>query len=489
MKSAKKAAAVLLSLCTALSCASCGENTATAMTVDGKDIRAGVYLYYVTTAYNDAIRELTDQGESFDECKTTDDVKKIMKNINLDGVPVEEWIQNKAVRYCQTFIEVENEFDELGLSFTGQELAAIDSSIASSKTYLGDFYEATGIGDQSIREIVTFSYKQNALWDAYYGEGGSVGVEESRLYDYYADNHLRVKYIEMPLKDGEGNLLKADGKAEIEEMANDYLARLAKKSGNEADLMAEFDYLSDEHQNYVTSLSAAAVTTTDDQGNTITTETTAKSTTTEAATTTTGDETTGEGGETTTAPAETTTAGEETTTTTVTTTAATETTTTLVGEETTTTTTTTFAAIGYDTSKERILTVSTAPAETQKADETTTEPTYTPSEKVYNWFADESTPLNQPELIKDDECYYIAVKLNIEDRMTSDDLWTDSAKESVRSTLFNEEFENMLDDKGSNLSVTRNEKAFRRYKVLDVDVVEYQSALMASYYAQYGISN
>ncbi len=499
MKSLKRAAAVLLSACTALTCASCGENTANAMTIDGYEVRSGIYLYYVTSAYNDAIRILSDQGESFDDCNTTADYKKIMKDINIDNITAEDWIKNKAVEYCQTFVAIERDFEAKGLKLTGEQLAAIDNGVANSQNYFGEFFEQNGIGEQSVRDIVTSGYKQNVLWEEYYGEGGSVGVEESALYDYYKDNHLRIKYIEIPLKDGEGNLLKADGKAEMEAMANDYLQRLAKKSGSEAEMMAEFDYLIDENNTYQTSISQAAVTTTDDEGNTITTETTAKVTTTEAKSTdadTTAETTTGAEGETTSEPAAETTTGDETaaeTTTTTTTTAAetTDATADVTTEETTTTTSADYASIGYDTAKERILTVSTAASEDEKAsaETTTTAPTYTPCEKVYNWAADANTPYNQPELIKDDECYYVVVKLDIEDRMTDDDLWSSTAKESVRNTLYGDEFQDMLDDMGAKLAVTRNEKAFRRYKVLDVDVIAYQNAIMQSYYSQYNMQN
>ena len=41
----KKAGAILLAACTAASMASCGENTANAMTVSDYDVRAGIYLY------------------------------------------------------------------------------------------------------------------------------------------------------------------------------------------------------------------------------------------------------------------------------------------------------------------------------------------------------------------------------------------------------------------------------------------------------------
>ena len=279
MKLFKRAAAALLAVTTAFGCVSCGESTAYAITIDGYDIRAGVYLYYVTNAYNDAIQVLRDGGETFEGAETTADYKKILKNVDIDGKKADVWIQDKAVDYCTNFVQIEKDFDRLELTLSGQELSAVNNGAASSMSTFGEFFTQTGIGEQSVRDILANSYKQEALWEAYCGEGGSKGIEEQTLYDNYYNNHVRIKYITMPLKDGEGNLLKADGKAEIEKMAKDYLARLKKKEGDEVALMKEFDFLIEEHNHYVTSLSEAAVTTTDEDGNTITTPTTPKVTT------------------------------------------------------------------------------------------------------------------------------------------------------------------------------------------------------------------
>lgn len=487
MKLWKRITAAVTTLCMMLTCFSCGEDTGIAMTIDGYDVRAGIYLYYVVNAYNDAMTVMQENGETFENCESTKDIKKIMKKADIDGISAEEWIQNKATEYCIEYVAIEREFERLELTLTGDELANIDASLASTLTYFSAFFEDTGISEQSAKDILTSSMKLDRIWQAYYGEDGSVGVKDETLYDHYKDNYLRFKYIKMPLKDGAGNLLKADGKAEIEEMAEDYLARLEKKAGNEADLMEEFDYLIEEHNAYVTSLSLAAVTTTDANGSTVTTATTAKITTTEkkAETTTSAEETGSETTETT-IVAETT----ETTETTTTTTTAPEETTDTTGTGTSaTTTTTTTNALGYDVDHESIVAVSTSAEESDAAEDnttTTTEPTYNPCQKVYEWIADEDTPYNEPTLIKDDECYYVVMKMDIEDRMTADDLWTDSAKESVRETLYYDEFEAMLDETiYVGYTEQRNEKAYKRYKVLDVDVVEYQAALIQSYYSYY----
>lgn len=546
----RKAAAAALAVCTAVTCASCGENTANAMTVGDYDVRAGIYLYYATSAFGEAIQVLRDGGETFEEATTSEDYKKIMKDKNIDGLPADEWIQNKAEEHCATFVAIEKEFEALGLTLSGEQRAAADANVASSQGFYGEFFENTGIGEQSLKDIILNSYKQDEVWKAYYGEGsdgGKEGIEEKTLYDHYKDNHLRIKYIEMPLKDGEGNLLKADGKEEIEKMAQDYLKRLGKKKNDEAALMEEFDYLIEEHANYVTSLSEAAITTTDESGNTVTTVTTLKSTSAEstkgttkapedekdteekpadetedktedqaeaedktedkaeaedkaedkaedAAVTTTAAE--GEDAVTTTAPAEetdaettvTTTAAEEPAEDGTESTAAGTTATTATTEGTEETTTTTVSGLGYDTANERILAVSTSASEKEdeEKEETTTEPTYTPCEKVYNWAVNPDTDYLKPELIKDDECYYVVIKMDIEDRMTSGDLWNSGAIESVRNEMFYDKFLDKLKELSGNMQIKRNERAFKRYKVLDIDYIGYQNALMQAYSSMYG---
>ena len=493
----KRAAALAISVCTVLTLPSCGENTANAMKIDGTDVRAGVYLYYATNAVSDAITVMMDNGDKFDDATTAKALTKKLDKADIDGITAEEWIQNKAVAYCQEMIAVNREFDNLGLKLTGEELAAIESGVEGDMSYFADFFKKTGIGEQSMREIRTAQYKKNAIWKAYYGKDGSEKVDENKLADYYAENHLRYKWIEMPLKDGEGNLLKADGKAEIEKMAQDYLSRLEKKKGDRTALLEELDYLAREHEEYVTSLSNAAVTTTDENGSTITTATTAKVTTTEATTTVEG--TTASGGdssETTTTTAAS--VSDETTVTTAAGDSADETTTTAVTtdgtdgtDEETTTTVSTTGLYSFAIDRERVVAVSTSASGDETKEEetdetgviTTAAPSYTPCEKVYSWVADKSAPLDQPELIKDEECWYIVMKMDIRERMTEKDLWTENQVESVREDLYYDEFEEKVKAMGDKLDVERNKKAFKRYKVLDIDLLGYQQALYQSMYS------
>ena len=76
----KKAAAFLTAVGIACSCAACGYNTINALSVDGVDVPAGVYIYYVNSEYNNALSELQKENKELD---TTD--QEAVKALTLDG--------------------------------------------------------------------------------------------------------------------------------------------------------------------------------------------------------------------------------------------------------------------------------------------------------------------------------------------------------------------------------------------------------------------
>ncbi len=80
------------------------------------------------------------------------------------------------------------------------------------------------------------------------------------------------------------------------------------------------------------------------------------------------------------------------------------------------------------------------------------------------------------------------MKMDITERMTDSDLWTESQIESVRNDLYYEEFQDLMEEWGGKLNIVRNEKAFARYKVLDLDILAYQNALMQRYYSMYNMN-
>ncbi len=477
MNAIKKLVACLLALSTALMCFGCGESTANAMSINNYDVRAGVYIYYCLEAYYDAINQLNDKDVDLLSAEDAKDLKKKAKDQKIEDKALSQWIQDKAEEYCQDYIMIKDKFNELEYKLTSDEEEQVEQYVASSWSYMGEFYKDCGVSEESLSEIFAYELMRERVFEYFYGDNGIEGVKADDLKDYYKENYARVQYLKMSLTDGEGNLLKADGKAEIKKMAEGYLARL-KKTSDTKGMMTEFDTVISEYKAYATSLSAAAVTTTDESGNLITTPTTTTSTTTTTTVTTT-EAGTGDASATTTVAG-----GDETAAPTTTTTSTSAPDSTGTGDSTETTTTT------PQFPNETIISKSTSADEADKAEDgqddtkETTTANYTPSEKTYTFIFNDAK-IGEPELIEEDENYYIVLRLDIAERMTDTDLWTKSTIKNIRSTMFADKFNDLMDTWNENYPVKKNEKAIKRYDPLDLDLLKYSEQLNAMYQSYY----
>ncbi len=389
------------------SLAACGSSTAYAFTIDGEQVKAGVYIYYSYVAYNDAITTLTEQNAELD---TTDD--DLVKEQVIDGEDTLKWIQNKAQDYCEEHVAVNREFEAAGLSLTEEEVSEIDATLESFWESRGEAFEENGISESSVRDVIEYTYKASDLFLYYYDIDGAEGVTEEEVHDHYVENNARVQYVRFDLVDGTGAELDDDGKAEIEEMVNDYLAAVEKLK-DEDKIGEKMDEIQEEYNAYVTSISeeAVAATATDAEGNVTTTTTT---------------------------------------------------TTTLAEGETTTTTTTT--TVPY--ANESIIVKATTDEDTSEEDIT-----YSPSKAVHDYVYDEAE-VNKPSVVFDEEsnAYYLIVRYDIEERMNEEDIWTDNQKTSTVSSMFSDAFQEKLDTWCDAMDVQVNESAIKRYDPFEIDL-------------------
>lgn len=203
-KAIKKGAAALV--CGALICsaASCGNTTGTALTVDGRDVRAGIYIFYQMQALSEAATKLNEEQPDLDQSAEGFDLLAQ----TVEGVTVRDWIKNRTYALCREFVAVEKKFDEYGLSLTAEETSQINSQANSMWTeenlyaqyfygvsIIGEYYEKYGIGKESYRDTYTLSIKKDKIFDYLYGEGGSLAVPVSELDAAIAENYALVKYF------------------------------------------------------------------------------------------------------------------------------------------------------------------------------------------------------------------------------------------------------------------------------------------------------
>ncbi len=424
-------------------------NTRYCMEVDGVQIPAGIYIYYANTAYNNALSMLTAENPDLD----TTDIKAV-KATQLEGVDTLTWIQNKATEFCTSYAAVEKKFDELGLEL--DEVAKENCDFMME--YYWSSYETSmtknGISEDSFRKIMTSSYKSEALFDYYYGLDTELGATEDELKEYYLENNIRTQYVNFKLYDGAGNLLKSDGKKEMKEMVEEYKERVesAYDEGGIEAVMTEMSVVQDEYNAYCTSISeeAAGIT------NTATTTTTVETTTTTEETTTTVDASgTSETTATETVPAETDENGSIVTS---------------AETSTETTATTTTAASGDGTDETTTTSTVSYPNESiimvinEEDYEEGEEITYSPSEKSYKKLLEiKEADYGKPFFVEEDEAYYLVVRYDLEDRMTENDLWNEDQIYNVQITMFGEDFDEMIRSWADEMTVVKNEAAYKRY--------------------------
>ena len=394
LKRWKKVIAAVLSAAMIFTCAGCtvGKNTAYALTIDGYQVKAGVYIYYSYTALTEAKNLAAKQNKDLD---VTDE--DALKKVKLDGKDFLDYVKDKTTESCINHVAIIKHFDELGLSLSDTDKSDIDKYVDSNWDSNEKMFEENGIGKDSLKEIMTSSYKSDEIFNAYYGDGGSENVTEDQVKDYYVENNARVRYIDMDLHDADGNELDADGKKEIQDMADDFLKRAKAASDENTDEADE---------------------STADSGEEATENTTESSASSDEAAVTTAPE------------------SDE-------------------SAETTTTTTSPYA-------NEKVISVVTTDENTSEDDVT-----YTPSKKCYDWiFNDAKTGV--PEIVEDDDTMYVIVRLDISERMTDDDLWTETNADNVRYTMFSDDLQDMLDSWGKEYEVVKNEKAYKRYDPFDI---------------------
>ena len=380
-----------------------GKGAQTALTVDGYEVPAGVFIYNELYAYNTAAYELYGQNGAM---PTVDDVK----NHQFESMDATDWIQDKATENCLDFVASEKEFEKIGGELTSDELAEIKSFVESNSAQA--MFADNGVGAESLTKIMTNNYKREAIFKHYYGLDSEKGCTEDELKQYYQDKTTRIKYFSIRMVDDNGDAFGADEKRRLEKMADEYVERINSKSSNNEKLKA-IDKCEKEYTEYVEKRTAEAE---------------AKAAE--------------EAGETT------------TTTTTVTTTSG-------------TTTTTTTDPYENEITVTKRTTTTVDPNASKDVTTTTVSPEAQASEKAYNDYNDyifEKLGLYKAEKYQYDEnTVYIVIKADIKDRMNPGDLWTESNIESLLSERYYDEFEDMMKSITKSYVPEKNSSAYRKF--------------------------
>ncbi|MGN1412490.1 MAG: hypothetical protein ACI4WH_08315 [Oscillospiraceae bacterium] len=419
IKKIKKIVAGISAIVLMATATACGSDTKWALQYGDYEARAGIFLFYQMSAYSEAISTLQEDNPDLDVTDT-----KAIKELSIEDTPIVDWIQNEATEKVELYLQVLKQFDELGLELSEDDLTYIDNLTDTYWQYYSEYYTQNGIGEQSFKDINTYSYKMNAVFDYYYAEGGVEEVPEQDLKDYYEENNARVKYICLNSTDADGNFLSTDMKS----MAEDYLKR-----ANDGE---SFDALIDEYNDYKTKLAEeqaqeAETSTSESEG---TLDSTSAEASNEEDTNSISEETVND-----------------------------------TDTETTDDTSNDNVTIGDSDAEVTTYTTETEDEEnpypneyvvSKSEDEGSGSPTYKVNQEIFA-----HSTFNDAFLVEEDNAYYVVVKYDIWER---DDLWTDDTKQSTLVELKTDDFNEKLMSMVDTDSVVKNSKAYSRYNPLEM---------------------
>ena len=229
MKLIKRILAVMLVLCMTLGLAGCGDTT-WICEVDGNTVAAGLYIYYQNEGYGDALYNLVQEDSNtyfmyYLYYYNYGYIEPQLFDVALSsGKTVEEHINSYALDMCKQVVIMDKLFDELGLEFTADEQALIDTQVRSAWSNAQESWEKSGVSEASFKAALVAKYKEDKVFDAYYEVGGRNGTTEEEIKDYFADNYARIKYMTFTFADSVDDAIDEARKNEQLDLANEYLA-------------------------------------------------------------------------------------------------------------------------------------------------------------------------------------------------------------------------------------------------------------------------
>ncbi len=244
----KKTAAAAVALICAMSMCGCMDNGYVG-SIDGLQIRNGLYLLYELDAVNSAYSKVQ---ESNKEAGETTEVSNIFTE-TIDGKNSVNWIKEETISNIKRHVAIQRLFEEYGLSLSEEDKSEINEQINSIwnednfyaqylygvKT-MGEYYTSVGVGKESLTDMYTANKIEQAVFLHNYGDDGVTPVTDEEFNAYIKENYANVKYIKLEFKDKFGINLKEESDIQaVKDMAQGYADRL---NSGESWLDVQYDF-------------------------------------------------------------------------------------------------------------------------------------------------------------------------------------------------------------------------------------------------------
>lgn len=239
----KRIAAILLVAVMALSLTGCGD-TSWIMKAGDLSVNSGLYIYYQTQGYVDAIYTLASEDITY--------YYYYMYGYSLvdeaydDTQTIGDYMNSYAIDMCKQYVVVEHLFNELGLELSEDDKSYIKAQTNSTWTNSSAKLEDIGISKSTLEMAITSSVKEELVFNAYYEVGGVAGTTEEIIQSYFEEEYARIKYMTFNFVESADDAIDATVKSEQLALAQSYLDR--------ANAGEDFDDLIEEYNAYLISI-------------------------------------------------------------------------------------------------------------------------------------------------------------------------------------------------------------------------------------------
>lgn len=239
----KRIAAILLVAVMALSLTGCGD-TSWIMKAGDLSVNSGLYIYYQTQGYVDAIYTLASEDITY--------YYYYMYGYSLvdeaydDTQTIGDYMNSYAIDMCKQYVVVEHLFNELGLELSEDEKSYIKAQTNSTWANSSADLEDIGISKSTLEMAITSSVKEELVFNAYYEVGGVAGTTEEIIEAYFEEEYARIKYMTFNFVESADDAIDATVKSEQLALAQSYLDR--------ANAGEDFDDLIEEYNAYLESI-------------------------------------------------------------------------------------------------------------------------------------------------------------------------------------------------------------------------------------------
>ena len=220
----------------------------TVVTVDGNEISANIYLYWVTTVASNMeyqVQMYNTYYGLYGDVLNSDMTLKWDASFREDQT-VEDYVRAQVTDTVLLFAAVENMAKEYGIKLSEENLAAIEANKATAKQELGgeeafaEYLSTLGISEDLFDRLSATSYYFDSLTEMVLTEGSPLYLENEDYneYGYYAD-HILLATMDTSTYTSYGEEVIAEKRA----LAESILAQLQASD----DMETLFAQLADEY--------------------------------------------------------------------------------------------------------------------------------------------------------------------------------------------------------------------------------------------------